>query len=156
MPNVIARDRIDYLRWRKRCDPLVPKVETAAAQVSLAKPYHAKAATNDGCYFRSVELTARGADGFGTYGHKIMEIQLPGWEQQTKLMWPPDRHVDYSYIVPVFEHPGADWWRVKEEEEACKRAEATRLEAEYLQQQARDRDRVARAADDRRRGIIAL
>jgi hypothetical protein len=179
-----AGNHEDYLRWRKRFDPLVPKVETAAvrlksvyqkfaaelvpllaeieridaevSQVSLAKPYHAKAATNDGCYLRSVELTARGIDGFGTHGHKIMDIQLPDWEQQNKLMWPPDRHVDYSHIVPVRPHPGADWWKVKEEEEARKRAEAARIEADHQQAEGRNRELPAKAADDRRRGIIAL
>jgi hypothetical protein len=179
-----AGNHEDYLRWRKRFDPLKPKVDVAAeklkavyqkfaaelvpllaeiekidvevSQVSLAKPYHAKAATNDGCFLRSVELTARGLDGFGTYGHKIMEIQLPDWEQQNKLMWPPDRHVDYSQVVPTFRHPGGDWWRVKEEEEARKRAEATRHEAEHQQQEGCNRELPARAADDRRRGIIEL
>jgi hypothetical protein len=70
--------------------------------------------------------------------------------------WPPYRYVDYSNVVPKFKSRGADWWKDAQEEDDRKRAEAMRLEAEYLEQQARDRDRVAKAADDRRRGIIAL
>lgn len=55
-------------------------------------------------------------------------------------------------MVPVRPHPGAYWWQQQQAEDDRKRAEATRLEAEYLQQQACDG--VARAADDRRRGVV--
>jgi len=175
----------DYVRWRKRFDPLKPKVDEAAAKlkavyqkfaaelvpllaesekidaevaaVSLAKPYHAKAATNDGCFLRSVELTARGLDHFGVYDLKIMQdLKLPSFSEPTKLVWPVQKLPDWSSVVPVFRHPGADWWKVKEEEEARKRAEAARIEAGHQQAEGRNRELPARAADDRRRGIIAL
>jgi hypothetical protein len=174
----------DYVSWRKRYDPLVPKVEDAAAklteiylkfaaelmpllaeiekidievsQVSSAKPYHAKQANGDGCILRSVELTARGLEGFSSYAHKIMKMELPDLEHQDKLLWPPNRYVDYSNITPVFRHPGANWHEQAQEEVDRKRAEATRLEAELQQQEGRNRDMVAKTADDRMRGIIAL
>jgi hypothetical protein len=128
----------DYLRWRKRFDPLKPKVDVVAAKlkavyqkcaaelvpllaeiekidaevsrVASAKPYHAKAATNDGCYLRSVELTARGLDAFSTYSYPIMKMELPDFLHQDKLLWPPHRPIDWSSVVPVRTHPGAYWW----------------------------------------------
>jgi hypothetical protein len=134
----------------------IEKIDAEVSQVSLAKPYHAKAATNDGCYLRSVELTARGLDAFSTYSHPIMKMELPDLTHQDKLLWPPDRHVDYSHVTPTFKPRGADWWKDAQEEDDRKRAEATRLEAEYLQAEGLNRELPAKAADDRRRGIIAL
>jgi hypothetical protein len=107
---------------------------------------------------RSVELEARGIHHYGSYDLQIVkDLKVPNFSEPAKLAWPvPKPPVDWSGLVPKFPSKGADWWKDAQAEDDRKRAEATRLEAEYLQQQARDRDRVARAADDRRRGIVAL
>jgi hypothetical protein len=162
----------EYMCWRARFDPLKVKVNNAAARlkevyskfapefsvllaeiekldsevaaVSQAKPYHAKATNGDGCHLRSVELTARGIDGFGTYGHKIMDIKLPEWQHYDKLLWPPNRQIDWSGVVPVSSkpHSGADWWKPQAQEYADKAAIAERLNAE--QQQAEGAARESR------------
>jgi hypothetical protein len=151
--------------YRKFTDELISllkeigPLDAEVSKVMAAKPWRAGEASNDGCNLRSVELTARGLNVFSPYDHKITEIKLPDWEYPAKLAWPPPPPpIDYAAIAGVAgarPHPSGDWWKVKEEEQARKRAEATRLEAEHLQQQARNRDMVAKAADDRRRGIIA-
>jgi hypothetical protein len=70
-------------------------------------PYDARYAQ-----LKSVELDARGLDHFGVYDLKIMQdLKLPSFSEPTKLAWPPYRPVDWSSVVPVFRHPGADWWR---------------------------------------------
>jgi hypothetical protein len=130
----------DYNDWRDQFDPLVPQVEDAAAKleeiyqkftdeliplleeigaidaevaaVLSKKPWHARDATNDGCYLRSVELTARGIEGFGIYDHKITEIKLPDWNDPTKWAWPPPPSpINYAALVQQPRHPGADWWK---------------------------------------------
>jgi hypothetical protein len=68
---------------------------------------------------KSVELDARGLDDFGVYDLKIMQdLKLPSFSDPTKLAWPVQKLPDWSSVVPVFRHPGAEWWKVKEEEEA--------------------------------------
>jgi hypothetical protein len=158
----------DYLRWRKRFDPLKPKVDVAAAKlkavyqkfaaelvpllaeiekidaevaaVSQAKPYHAKAATNDGCYLRSVELTARGLDVFSTYSHPIMKIELPDFMHQDKLLWPP-APINYAVnVVPVRPHPGAYWWQQQQAENARRRAEDEKRAEVLHEEEARVRN----------------
>jgi hypothetical protein len=140
----------DYLRWRKRFDPLKPKVETAAARlkavyqkftdelvpllaeiekidaevaaVSSAKPWHASEANNDGCYLRSVELTARGLDCFSTFSHPIKKMELPDLEHQNKLLWPPPP-INYGVdVVPVRPHPSGEWWQAQQEDDAKRKA----------------------------------
>lgn len=136
-------DHEEYSKWRAQFDPLAPKVETAAARlksmytrftaelvpllaeiekldaevsrVLAAKPYHIRTASNDGCYLRSVELTARGLDNFGIGGHEIMKMEMPDWQHPSKQAWPPERHIDYSHVIPVSakQYQGADWWRGK-------------------------------------------
>jgi len=133
------------------------KIDAEVAAVSSAKPYHAREATNDGCNLRCVELIARGLDAFNPHIIQITEIKLPDWNDRNKLSWPPPPPpINYAAIVGVRPHPGADWWKVKEEEEDRKRVAIEKREAELQQQQARNRDMVAKTADDRRRGIIAL
>jgi hypothetical protein len=73
---------------------------------------------------KSVELTARGVDHFGSYDLKILkDLKLPSFSEPTKLAWPPYRPVDWSSVVPVRPHPGADWWQAKQAENARGRAE---------------------------------
>lgn len=55
-------------------------------------------------------LTARGLDHFGVHDLKILkDLALPSFTEPTKLAWPPYRPVDWSSVVPVFRHSGADW-----------------------------------------------
>jgi hypothetical protein len=68
-------------------------------------PYDARYAL-----LKSVELDARGLDHFGVHDHRILkDLQLPSFSEPTKLAWPPYRPVDWSSVVPVFRHLGADW-----------------------------------------------
>ena len=70
------------------------------------------------------ELTARGLDHFGVYDLKILQdLKLPSFNEPAKLVWPPHRPIDWSSVVPVFRHPGADWWQAKQAENARRRAE---------------------------------
>jgi hypothetical protein len=168
----------EYDRWRERFDPLKIKVASAAdrlktfylkfaaelvplfteiekidaevMQVNAAKPYHARAATNDNCHLHSVELTARGFTDFRIGSHKIMDIQLPSFSEPTKVLWPPHRPIDWSGMVPSKPHPGNRWWEVREQEHAEKAAEAEQMNAKHQQGEAERRAAVHRA-----RGIIS-
>jgi hypothetical protein len=170
--NVAKREQ--YTSWCERFDPLVPKVNDAAAKlttlyqnfvaqavplfaeiekidaevasVSRDKPYH----TNDGRSLRAIEMTARGIDNFGLYGIKILEIKLPSWDHPDKLAWPPHRPIDWSGVVPVRPHPGNMWWKAKDEEHAAKTAEAEAANAEYRKGEAERREAVHRP-----RGIVS-
>jgi hypothetical protein len=106
---------------------------------------------------KSVELTARDRDHFSAYDLQIMkDLKMPSWTEKEKLAYPvPTPPIDWSIVTPKFPSKGADWWKVQQEEEDRKRAEATRIEAELQQAEGRNRELPARAADDRRRGIIA-
>jgi len=57
--------------------------------------------------------------------------------------------------LPVRPHPGAYWWKAKEEEEARRREEIERREEELRREEGHNRELPAKAADDRRRGITA-
>jgi hypothetical protein len=158
----------DYLRWRKRFDPLKPKVDVAAAKlkavyqkfaaelvpllaesekidaevaaVSSAKPYYAKEASNDGCYLRSVELTARGLDAFSTFSHPIMNMELPDFMHQQKLLWPP-APINYAInVVPVRPHPGSEWWQQQQAEDDGRRAEDEKRAAALHEEEGRVRN----------------
>jgi hypothetical protein len=68
-------------------------------------PYDARYAL-----LKSVELDARGLDHFGVYDLKILQdLKLPSFSEPAKLIWPVQKLVDWSSVVPVFRHPGADW-----------------------------------------------
>jgi hypothetical protein len=85
-------------------------VDREVARVRSAKPFDAKEANGDGRWPVETELTARGLDHFSTYDLKIMkDLKLPSFSEPTKLAWPPHRPIDWSSVVPVFRHPGADW-----------------------------------------------
>jgi hypothetical protein len=107
---------------------------------------------------KSVELTARGLDHFTTNDHEILKVlKMPSWTEPQKLAYPvPTPPFDWSGVVPKFPSKGADWWKDKQAEEDRKRVENTRIEAELQQAEGRNRNLPAKAADDRRRGIIAL
>jgi len=68
-------------------------------------PYDARYAQ-----LKSVELDARGLDHFGVYDLKILQdLKLPSFSEPAKLVWPPHRPIDWSSVVPVFRHLGANW-----------------------------------------------
>jgi hypothetical protein len=165
----------EYISWRKSFDPLKTKVENAAAKLTAfyqkfapelavllsenekldaevartlaAKPHHVRVAMNDGCYLRSVVLTARGINNFGTYDHKIMDIKLPDWQRPTELLWPPNRQIDWSGVVPAFpKHLGADWWKTQQEDHAEAAAKAEQANAE--QQHAEGAKRETRSQSE--------
>jgi hypothetical protein len=151
----------EYLQWRAQFDPLKVKVEAAAAQLKqvyakvtaelvplfaeiekidaevkrtlAAKPHHTKFANGDACHLRSVELTARGLKDFGIHDFKIMDIKLPDWQHPTKSLWPPDRQLDYSHTVPVFKHPGDEWWKPQAADHAEAAAKAEQANADQAQ-----------------------
>jgi hypothetical protein len=131
----------------------IEKLDLEVAAVSQAKPYHTRQSNNDNCHLRSVELTARGLNGFGTsfgFGtdHKIMDIKLPHWQHPTELLWPPNRQLDYSHVVPVVKHPGADWWKTQEQDHGDKAATAERLNVEQQQAEAAKRETRFHNLDD--------
>jgi hypothetical protein len=73
---------------------------------------------------KSIELVARGLDHFGSYDHEILKnLKLPSFSEPEKLAWPVQKLVDWSSVVPVRPHPGADWWQAKQAENARRRAE---------------------------------
>ena len=85
-------------------------VDREVVQVRSAKPFDAKEANGDGRWLVETELAARGLDSFGVHDHRILkDLQLPSFSEPTKLAWPPHRPIDWSSVVPVFRHPGADW-----------------------------------------------
>jgi hypothetical protein len=135
----------------------IETIDREVKRVRSAKPFDAKEANGDGRWLLETELTARGLDDFGVHDLKILQdLKLPNFSEPTKLIWPPHRPIDWSSVVPARPHRGADWWKDAQEEDDRKRAEATRLEAEHQRAEARNRELPARAADERRRGIIAL
>jgi hypothetical protein len=85
-------------------------VDREVVRVRSAKPFDAKEANGDGRWLVETELAARGLDHFGVHDLKILkDLALPSFTEPTKLAWPPHRPVDWSSVVPVFRHPGADW-----------------------------------------------
>jgi hypothetical protein len=152
----------EIMAWHERFDPLALKVEAAAAKLAsvyakvtaelvpllaeiekldgevtrvlASKPHHASG------YLRSVELTARGLKDFSVYAHQIMKMEFPDLNDQNKLLWPPNRQLDYSHTVPVFKHPGAEWWRTQEQDHAAKAAEAEQANSEQQQADAAKRE----------------
>jgi hypothetical protein len=85
-------------------------IDREVERVRSAKPFDAKEANGDGRWLVETELTARGLDHFGVYDLKILkDLALPSFTEAAKLAWPPYRPVDWSSVVPVFRHPGADW-----------------------------------------------
>jgi hypothetical protein len=149
-------NREEIMAWHARFDPLALKVTAAAAKlkavyakataelvplfaeieqldaevvaVSAAKPRHASG------YLQSVELTSRGLKNFSVYAHEIMKMKLPDFNDQNKLLWPPNRQVDWSGVVPAFpKHSGADWWKSQQADHADKAAIAERQNSEQQQ-----------------------
>jgi hypothetical protein len=85
-------------------------IDREVERVRSAKPFDAKEANGDGRWLLETELTARGLDHFGVHDLKILkDLALPSFTEAAKLVWPPHRPIDWSSVVPVFRHPGADW-----------------------------------------------
>jgi len=85
-------------------------IDREVERVRSAKPFDAKKANGDGRWLLETELTARGLDSFSVHDHRILkDLQLPSFSEAAKLAWPPHRPIDWSSVVPVFRHPGADW-----------------------------------------------
>jgi hypothetical protein len=94
---------------------------------------------------REVELEARGLDSFTRDNPSIAKmLQLPDWEQQSKLVWPPPR---VSLAVQVAtgmihdSHPGGDWFQESKQRTAALREEHARVIDHY--------DSMARAREER-------
>ena len=94
---------------------------------------------------REVELEARGLDSFTRDNPSIAKmLQLPDWEQPSKLVWPPPR---VSLAVQVAtgmihdSHPGGDWFQESKQRTAALREEHARVIDHY--------DSMARAREER-------
>jgi hypothetical protein len=88
----------------------IETIDREVERVRSAKPFDAKEANGDGRWLVETELAARGLDHFGVHDLKILkDLALPSFTEPTKLAWPPYRPVDWSSVVPVFRHTGADW-----------------------------------------------
>jgi hypothetical protein len=99
-------------------------------------PYDARYAQ-----LKSVELDARGLDHFGVHDLKILkDLALPSFTEPTKLAWPVQKLPDWSSVVPVFRHPGADWWQAKQAENARRRAEDEKRAEALHEEEARVRN----------------
>jgi hypothetical protein len=149
-------DHEEIMAWHERFDPLALKVEAAATKLAtvyakvtaelvplfteierldaeVVRTLSAKPRNASG-YLRSVELTARGFQNFQIGSHEIMKMQFPDWHRPTELVWPPNRQIDWSGVVPTFpKHSGADWWKAQEAEAATKAAKADQANAEQTQ-----------------------
>jgi hypothetical protein len=106
-----------YTQFVEGFVPLLMEIEQADAevqQVNASKPIEGGPPS-----LRSVELEARGLDGFGPNGLSIVrDLKLPAWD--VGLLWPPYRPIDLAMITPrIGGDPRlytGDWWRVKEEQ----------------------------------------
>jgi len=99
--------------WARGYRRIVSELKTPSQQINNAgTPFLTDGFPDDPRHRQllSVELTARGLDHFGVYDLKILQdLKLPSFREPTKLVWPPHRPIDWSSVVPVFRHPGADW-----------------------------------------------
>jgi hypothetical protein len=104
-PEVAAK-LVELLLDIEVIDKEVTRINDAGTPfLTDGSPYDARYAL-----LKSVELDARGLDHFGVHDLKILkDLALPSFTEPTKLAWPPYRPVDWSSVVPVFRHPGADW-----------------------------------------------
>jgi hypothetical protein len=91
---------------------------------------------------KSVELEARGLDSFTRDNPSIAKmLQLPDWEQPSKLVWPP-REASLAVQVAAgmaFSHPGGDWASEREQRTTALRADQERVAA-YYEEMARQRE----------------
>jgi hypothetical protein len=118
----------------------IETIDREVERVRSAKPFDAKEANGDGRWLLETELTARGLDDFRVHDLKIMQdLKLPSFSDPTKLAWPVQKLPDWSSVVPVRPHPGADWWQAKHAENARRRAEDEKR-AEALHEEARVRN----------------
>ena len=103
------------------------QINAEASRVSAAKPTRAREANGDGRWL------ADGPD--DQIIRAIMQnLKLPDAEKPNALVWPPYRGIDVASVVPIFGHPGADWWQVTQAENARRRAE-DEARAEALQEE---------------------
>ncbi len=148
-----ARWQADYERVETKCEALAKEFEQfypdAVAKLADLLSRMAEAdreagqvnsAAPDGDHRRilSVELVARQLQQFSIYNPPISKaLQLPSWENSTRMAWPPLRSIDPALFAPVpFDRRySPDWWRVKEEEVRVAQERAIR-EAEELQAKA--------------------
>ena len=104
-PEVAAK-LVDLLLDIEVIDREVTRVNDAGLPfLTDGSPYDARYAQ-----LKSVELDARGLDHFTVHDLKILQdLKLPSFSEATKLAWPPQKLFDWSSVLPVFRHPGADW-----------------------------------------------
>ena len=102
----VAVKLVDLLLRIEVVDREVTRVNDAGLPfLTDGSPYDARYAQ-----LKSVELDARGLDHFGVHDLKILkDLALPSFTEAAKLAWPVQKLVDWSSVVPVFRHPGADW-----------------------------------------------
>jgi hypothetical protein len=133
----------------------IEEVDREAKRVNSEKPFDAKEANGDGRWLLETELVARGLDHFRIHDLQIMrDLKLPQFEAGAQLAWPPHRPIDWSSVVPVARHPGADWASEREERARAVREEHEGVIAHYdaMARQREERE----AAEAKKRGREAV
>ena len=135
--------RETYPAIEEKLTYLLLRIETCdreAKRVNSEKPFDAKEANGDGRWLLETELVARGLDHFRMHDLQIMrDLKLPQFEAGGQLAWPPHRPVDWSSVVPVARHPGADWAAAQEADNVRRGATEARWAEEEAARQAESR-----------------
>jgi hypothetical protein len=95
------------------------QIDAVASRVSVAKPWRAREANGDGRWL------AGGPDDIviNTIRTIMQNLKLPDPEKPDALVWPPYRGINVASVMPIFQNLGADWWPVKQAENARRRSE---------------------------------
>jgi hypothetical protein len=120
-------DKLTNLLARIEC------IDADVRRVTYAKP---EGRDGDGRWLRSVELEARGINGFGLHDHSLLrDLRLPTWEPGGAMAWPPHRPLIIA--TPPMPCPPLTPEQIAASK-AARREESERVAAHY-QQQARGR-----------------
>jgi hypothetical protein len=112
------------------------RIDAEASRVSAAKPRDAREAANDGRW-----LAGGPDDVVINIIRTIMQnLKLPDPEKPDALVWPPYRGINVTSVVPIFQNPGADWWQVKQAENARRRADDEKRAAALREEEGRVRN----------------
>jgi hypothetical protein len=139
--DVLAEEvKTVYAAFVAKFVPLLRQIDQVNAEVSRlcqSKPSRRYEDGDDGRWLSDIPTLA--------------DLKLPDPDKPKKMAWPKPVSYFSPGIVPILGSPGGDWWKAQQAEDARKRAEALRIEAELQQAEGRNRDLPAKAADDRMR-----
>jgi hypothetical protein len=111
--------------------------------VSYARPVDAP---NDGRWLRSLELEARGVDGFGHYDLSILrDLKLPTWKPGSALAWPPPAAPLMLMPAGNFSLPVVGTPEMVAERNRLRNEESERVAAHYKERDRQREEREARA-----------